>query len=144
MAYKTRANFLSQTAGKFTSGSDQWTGQEVEDMGLDAGNSVQWQDTEITLTDGATITWNYNDGQEAVVTLGGNRNLAFSNLPADRVVYMTLRVLQDGTGSRTLTLPTPKKTNGGTINPTASAETIIGIRFDGVAGTYRYAIAQYS
>jgi hypothetical protein len=55
-----------------------------------------------TLTDAATITWDVTSGHNAQVTLGGNRTLAApTNLVAGQVY--TLRVVQDGTGSRTLT-----------------------------------------
>jgi hypothetical protein len=54
-----------------------------------------------TLTDGANIDWNLNTGQVATVTLGGNRTMnAPSNL---RVGTFILHVIQDATGSRTLT-----------------------------------------
>lgn len=53
-----------------------------------------------TLTDGVTIDWNMALGGMATVTLAGNRTLnAPTNLKAG--VYV-LRVIQDGTGSRTL------------------------------------------
>lgn len=66
----------------------------------------------ITLTDGATITWDATLGFNAKVTLGGNRALAITN-PQNGQVY-TLQVTQDGTGSRTLSLPSGSKVfNGG-------------------------------
>lgn len=54
-----------------------------------------------TLTDQATITWDTSLGQIATVTLGGNRTMAApTNL---KVGTYILHVIQDGTGSRTLT-----------------------------------------
>lgn len=53
------------------------------------------------LTDGATITVNWQSGNQQRVTLGGNRTIAFTNLVAGQV--MRLVVCQDGTGSRTIT-----------------------------------------
>lgn len=80
-----------------------------------------------TLTDGVTITFNASLGTSAQVTLGGNRTLAFSNFSAG--VYLTLVVIQDGTGSRTLTLPTCKVINGGagavTLTTAASSQDIL-------------------
>ncbi len=55
----------------------------------------------ITLTDGATITWNYAEGKNAKVTLAGNRTLVINNLVAN--TWGTLVVFQDATGGRTLT-----------------------------------------
>ncbi len=56
------------------------------------------------LTDAATISWDPANGLNANVTLGGNRTLSFSSTPASGS-YGTLVVTQDGTGGRTLTLP---------------------------------------
>ena len=54
-----------------------------------------------TLTDGATITWDTSIGQIATVTLAGNRTMAApTNL---KVSTYILHVIQDVTGSRTLT-----------------------------------------
>jgi hypothetical protein len=54
-----------------------------------------------TLTDGATINWNTALGQIATVTLAGNRTMAApTNL---KVGTYILNVIQDATGSRTIT-----------------------------------------
>tara|TARA_R100001509_G_scaffold152883_1_gene113438 strand:+ start:1903 stop:2925 length:1023 start_codon:yes stop_codon:yes gene_type:complete len=57
---------------------------------------------EATLTDGATINWAVNSQPVAKVTLGGNRTLA---APTGSVTgqFVSLLIIQDGTGSRTLT-----------------------------------------
>lgn len=86
--------------------------------------------TEVTLTDGTTITQtmvtNQAD-QNAKVTLGGNRTLAFSGLAAG--MRGNLRVIQDGTGSRTLALPSNSRVNGSattvTLLTAAAAENIL-------------------
>jgi hypothetical protein len=55
-----------------------------------------------TLTDAATINWDAASGQLAKVTLGDNRTMAApTNLVEGR--EYTLVVIQDGTGSRTIT-----------------------------------------
>jgi len=57
---------------------------------------------EATLTDGATISWDAQAQPVAKVTLAGNRTLeAASNGIAGQ--FVSLLVIQDGTGSRTLT-----------------------------------------
>ena len=54
-----------------------------------------------TLTEGATITPNMNDSNNFTVTLGGNRTLANpTNLVAGQ--SGSIFIVQDGTGSRTL------------------------------------------
>jgi hypothetical protein len=59
----------------------------------------------VVLTDGATIALNAKEGNHFRVTLGGNRTL---NVPtnAQDGQRITLEVIQDATGSRTLTLTT--------------------------------------
>ncbi len=57
---------------------------------------------EATLTDGATISWNALTQQVAKVTLAGNRTLASASSGVTGE-FISLLVIQDGTGSRTLT-----------------------------------------
>lgn len=54
-------------------------------------------------TDGATVTFDLGDGanRKHKVTLGGNRTLALSNVQVGQVFMIDL--IQDGTGSRTVT-----------------------------------------
>lgn len=58
-----------------------------------------------TLTDGATIAWDLQTQQVARVTLGGNRLLANPTNIVAGGTYI-LYVVQDGTGSRTLSYGT--------------------------------------
>jgi hypothetical protein len=57
-----------------------------------------------TLTDGATISWDMAAGFNAKVTIAGNRTLATPTNPKVGLTY-SLAVIQDGTGSRTMTWP---------------------------------------
>ena len=88
-----------------------------------------------TLVDAATIVWDYTDGYNAQVTLGGNRILG---TPSGVVNgdYGTLKIIQDVTGGRTLTLPaTFKVVNGGagaiTLTAAANAVDILTWTYDG-------------
>jgi len=81
-----------------------------------------------TLTDGATITYSATAGVSARVTLGGNRTLSITNM--NNGMYLTLLVVQDGTGGRTLTLPAGTRVvNGGagavTLSSAANAQDIL-------------------
>jgi hypothetical protein len=98
------------------------------------------------LTDAATISWNPTSGLNAGVTLGGNRTLSFSPAPASGS-YGTLVITQDGTGGRTLTLPSgTNKVLGSTSTTTvalssaANAKDILNFYFDGT--TYFWNIGQ--
>jgi hypothetical protein len=71
-----------------------------------------------TLTDGATITPDFNDSNNMVVTLAGNRTMANPSNLKDGASY-TVIVKQDATGSRTLSFGTAFKWAGGTA-PTLS------------------------
>jgi hypothetical protein len=57
---------------------------------------------EATLTDGATISWNMSTQSVAKVTLGGNRTIA-APTNGSTGQFASLLVIQDGTGTRTLT-----------------------------------------
>jgi hypothetical protein len=56
-----------------------------------------------TITDGATLNWDWSTGNRFRVTLGGNRTLAAPSNATDGQIVV-LEVKQDGTGSRTLTM----------------------------------------
>lgn len=57
--------------------------------------------TIVTNTDAATVTFDLSTGNIQQVTLGGNRTLALSNATTGQC--FVIRLVQDGTGSRTVT-----------------------------------------
>jgi len=98
------------------------------DQGRIAINNSFSAQTFQTLTDTATISWDYSLGANAVVTLGGNRALSITNISDGD--YGTIIIIQDGAGNRTLSLPaTSKVINGGggsiLLTSTASAQDIL-------------------
>lgn len=89
--------------------------------------------TTATLTDAANISWNLTGAQNAVVTLGGNRTLDNPTNIKSGANYV-LKVIQDGTGSRTLAFGNLYKFPGGavpTLTPTANAVDILTFWSDG-------------
>lgn len=82
------------------------------------------------LTDGANIDWDMSLATVAQVTLGGNRTM---NAPTNIPPYgweLKLAVIQDGTGSRTLTFPaTYRRANGGSLTLSTGASDIDIITF---------------
>jgi len=94
-----------------------------------------------TLTDGATISWNTNISAVATVTLGGTgRTLTLSNLVAGGTYI--LFVVQDATGSRTITTWTNFKWPGGIVPTLSTAANAIDIITGVSNGTYIYAAIQ--
>ncbi len=97
----------------------------------------------VSLTDGATINLDASLGTHFRVTLGGNRTLAAPSNPTDgqRIV---LEIIQDGTGSRTLTLTTGSSgaflygtdITGITLTTTASKRDLIGCIYSGSASRW--------
>jgi hypothetical protein len=90
-----------------TSGGIDVTGEMKGDSAdTDAANEWTFRQNanEGTLSDGATINWDLSASQKQVVsvTLGGNRTMAAPTNNAAGATYI-LRVIQDGTGGRTLT-----------------------------------------
>lgn len=72
-------------------------------------------------SDGATITFDMTSANVHTVTLGGNRTLAVSNVSAGQFFF--IRLLQDGTGTRTVTWFSTITWAGAaapTLTPTAS------------------------
>jgi len=86
-----------------------------------------------TLTDGATISWAASTAQVATVTLGGNRTMAAPTGLVSGAFY-ALNVIQDATGSRTLTWNSVFKWTGGTaptLSTAANAKDFFVWRSDG-------------
>jgi hypothetical protein len=86
-----------------------------------------------TLTDGATISWAANTQQVATVTIAGNRTMAAPTGLVSGAFY-ALNVIQDATGSRTLTWNSVFKWTGGTaptLSTAANAKDFFVWRSDG-------------
>ena len=80
---------------------------ETTSSGISVTGNVVYSGGSLTvegsLTDGATISWDVTTDPIAKVTLAGNRTLAAPDNPLGSGQYISLLVIQDGTGSRTLT-----------------------------------------
>ena len=74
----------------------------ASDIADDLIRSAKLNYSETTLTDGSSITWNAETQDVAKVTLGGNRTIGAAS-SATTGQFISLLVIQDGTGSRTLT-----------------------------------------
>lgn len=88
---------------------------------------------EATLTDGATINWDLALAQVAKVTLAGNRTMAAPTNLVNGGFY-SLAVIQDATGSRTMTWNSVFKFTAGTaptLTTTASGRDYFTFRSDG-------------
>ena len=74
----------------------------ASDIADDIITSAKLNYSESTLTDGATINWDASTQDVCKVTLGGNRTMA---APTNNTTgqFISILVIQDGTGSRTLT-----------------------------------------
>jgi hypothetical protein len=86
-----------------------------------------------TLTDGATITWDVGSSPVAKVTLGGNRTLSAPTNGATGQ-FISLAVIQDATGSRTLTWNSVYEFTADTaptLTTTASKADLFVFRYNG-------------
>jgi len=89
--------------------------------------------TEQTLTDGSTISWDASTQQVAKVTLGGNRTLS-APTSGTTGQFIALTVIQDGTGSRTLSFNSAYEFTGDTaptLTTTASKADIFVFKYNG-------------
>ena len=86
-----------------------YIGQEPNTVALTASDiaddlitSAKLNYSESTLTDQATVTWDASTQDVCKLTLGGNRTMA---APTNNTTgqFISILVIQDGTGSRTLT-----------------------------------------
>ena len=86
-----------------------YIGQEPNTVALTASDiaddlitSAKLNYAESTLTDQATVTWDASTQDVCKLTLGGNRTLAAAS-NGTTGQFISILVIQDGTGSRTLT-----------------------------------------
>lgn len=101
-------------------------------------------DPTTTLADGATVNWNVNNGTVATLTLGGNRTMAAPTNLSVRTFILVL--IQDGTGSRTVTWNSVFKWPGGVapvLSTAAGAKDVISMFCDGtnLYGSYLRGVA---
>jgi hypothetical protein len=87
---------------------------------------------ETTLTDASTIAWDASANQVTKVTLTANRTLGAATNQVQGGVYV-LTIIQDGTGSRTVTFNSTYKftSNVPTLSTSASARDILVFLSDG-------------
>lgn len=98
--------------------------------------SIQSYQDIVTATDGGTVTFNLANGNTQQVTLGGNRTLAISNAKVGQA--FTLRIIQDGTGSRTVTWFSTIKWENATVPTltTTGGKTDVFVFLVTASGTY--------
>jgi hypothetical protein len=105
---------------------------EINGTGLILFNDGAYN-ADATLTDGATITWDVGSSPVAKVTLAGNRTLSSPTNSASGQ-FISLAVIQDATGSRTLTWNSAYEFTGDvapTLTTTASKADIFVFKYNG-------------
>jgi hypothetical protein len=88
---------------------------------------------EATLTDGATVTWDVSTAPVCKLTLGGNRTLSAPTNGATGQ-FISIAVIQDATGSRTLTWNSAYEFTGDTaptLTTTVSKADVFVFRYNG-------------
>ena len=105
----------------------------ASDIADDLITSAKLNYTESTLTDGSTISWDASTQDVCKVTLGGNRTMA---APTNNTTgqFISILVIQDGTGSRTLTWNAVfefAEDTAPTLTTTASKGDVFVFRYNG-------------
>ena len=105
----------------------------ASDIQNDTITSAKLSYAEATLTDQATITWNAETQDVCKVTLGDNRTLA-APTNGSTGQFISILVIQDSTGSRTLTWNAVyefKDDTAPTLTTTASKGDVFIFRYNG-------------
>ena len=105
----------------------------ASDIADDLITSAKLNYSEATLTDQATVTWDASTQDVCKLTLGGNRTLA---APTNNSTgqFISILVIQDGTGSRTLTWNAVfefKDDTAPTLTTTANLGDVFVFRYNG-------------
>jgi hypothetical protein len=104
----------------------------IED-GAHASFAAAAVNPEVALSDGANVAWNTLTSPVAKVTLAGNRNLSAGS-GGITGQFVSLLVIQDGTGSRTLTFNAVYEFTGDvapTLTTTANRGDLFVFRYNG-------------
>lgn len=131
MAYKSKTSWWSMVAAFFVSGSDKWTGAELDNAFEDMKDSVAWEHQKFTMT---SNTYDCTNGNLQERTLTGNSSLTITNAEAGK--YYTLIKK----GAFTLTLPTSEFSASGSV--TGTGTTIVTFFYDGT--DYYFSFSTYS
>jgi len=117
-------------------------------LGIDSlGNIVSGTSTAFQLLlDSAIVTWDYNLGINAEITLGGNRTLLVTGVSDGSSGVLLIK--QDGSGNRTISLTgtpgTHKIVGGGSgtilLSSDANSEDILSFIYRGSTSTYYWNI----
>ena len=105
----------------------------ASDIADDLITSAKLNYSEATLTDQATVSWDSSTQHVCKLTFGGNRTLA---APTNSTTgqFISILVIQDGTGSRTLTWNAVfefKDDTAPTLTTTASKGDVFVFRYNG-------------
>ena len=105
----------------------------ASDIADDLITSAKLNYTESTLTDQATVTWDASTEDVCKLTLGGNRTIA---APTNSTTgqFISILVIQDGTGSRTITWNAAYEFTGDTaptLTTTANKGDLFVFRYNG-------------
>jgi hypothetical protein len=138
------------TTTKIKAGSNTTSGHTVPNVADDTfallsnpSQNIKLPTPFSTATDGATVTFDLAQSRNWIVTLGGNRTLALSNVLTGMVFMITLK--QDGTGSRTVTWWSGISWAGGiapTLTTTANKADTFGFICTGTNTYYGYVVGQ--
>ena len=105
----------------------------ASDIADDLITSAKLNYSEATLTDQATVTWDASTQDVCKLTLGGNRTLA---APTNSTTgqFISILVIQDGTGSRTLSFNAVYEfasDTAPTLTTTANSGDVFVFRYNG-------------
>jgi hypothetical protein len=128
MSYKSKTTFKTENTAAFTTGTNKWTGQEVQNTFANVADSVPWIDQKVTM---AALNYDCSLSSLQEKTLTVNSTLTISN-PVAGMVYTLIKK-----GAYTLNLPVGKFSASGSV--TGTGTTIITFLFDGADYYFNFA-----
>lgn len=133
-------NKLAGSVGGVTLASPTFTGTVVNPKLEGAGSATQFPQVVGEYDNGnsgAAITIDFSKGDRQHLSVTSNTTLSFSNAVKGQTVI--LRIVEDATGSHTITVPSGLWPNGaaGTFTTTANAINLLAVYFDGTNYLYQ-------
>lgn len=113
---KAYADTKATTSNRLDEFANPTSGLDINDQEVSKAILKDYAETDVVVTSGTTLTIDLSAGNTGSVTLGHSvTDIDFTNVPTNGTSSFTLKVTQDGTGSRTMAINAITVNGGGDV-----------------------------
>jgi len=113
---QTQLDAKATTSNRLDEFANPTAALDINDQEVSKAVLKDYAETDVAVTSGTTLSIDLSAGNTGSVTLGHSvTNIDFTNVPTDGTSSFTLKVTQDGTGSRTMAINAITVNGGSTV-----------------------------